>query len=77
MIKSDKIYALILKETKTGPITWAGIKQAIESHNLQPTHPHTWLAVRGVLQGLINQGEIRRTNDVHSEVYERVGDHDS
>lgn len=71
MIKSDKIYALI-KDTIQGPTTWQAIVDTINQNNLQPTHPHNWLSVRGVLQGLINQGVIRRTDDVRHEVYEPV-----
>lgn len=68
MIKSDKIYTLI-KDTIQGPTTWQAIVDAVNANNLQPTHPHNWLSVRGVLRGLIDQGEIRRTGDVWHEIY--------
>lgn len=58
MIKSDRVRALILARLAEGPATWGELANGILDANLQPTHPHTWAAVRDIVNGMIAQGEI-------------------
>lgn len=69
-LKNQNKCLVILRNTILDePTHWQTIMNAVSKEMVIKN----WLDVRGVLQWMLNQGEIRRINDVHTERYIKVG----
>lgn len=62
-----KVLAILTETITDRPTDWSDIMTAVSAR----MKIRNWLAVRGVLQYMINQGSVRRTGSVHVETYVR------
>jgi hypothetical protein len=66
MTKNEKIYMAIKAAMQNGSCEWHDIVQSVNDSKIPVKN---WMIVRGVLQWMINQKIIVRTNDVQKEQY--------
>lgn len=64
----NKVAAILSATITTNPTPWATICDAVGAK----VKVQSWLDVRGVLQGLVKMGSVKRTSNVHKEEYVAV-----
>lgn len=66
-VTNNNIYNVICSAAKTGStISWKDIVAAVKAAGMTVDN---WMKVRGVLQFMINEGTLTRTEDVNKEEY--------
>lgn len=69
-VTTDNIFTVLSKladEKKGKKISWGQMKESINQAGMKVAN---WMTVRGVLQFMLNEGILKRTEDVHVEEYE-------